>query len=62
MRSVAAGEAWVLWGALFLRLALRGGELLWLTNLPFLRWSKVPGEQASGRRPAPPDSGGGWKA
>ncbi len=43
-----AGEAWVLWGGLFLRLALRGGELLWLTNLPYLRWRKPAGDE--GRR------------
>ncbi|MGH7339233.1 MAG: hypothetical protein ACREKH_01955 [Candidatus Rokuibacteriota bacterium] len=47
------GEAWVLWGALFLRLALRGGELLWLTNVPYLRWrERAQGEgwRGGGRR------------
>lgn len=37
--KAAGGEAWLAYGALFLRLALRGGELLWLTNLPYLRRS-----------------------
>lgn len=29
-------DSWISWGALFLRLSLRGGELIWHSRLPLL--------------------------